>query len=54
MTENKIVRDKMPLVSVAGLRAESIGTDTRVYLVPIFEAAKKCHSLGRSFCSSLE
>ena len=32
------------LCLLAGLRAESIGTDTRVYLVPIFEAAKKSQS----------
>ena len=40
------------LCLLAGLRAESIGTDTRVYLVPIFEAAKKCHSLGEYLNSS--
>ena len=40
------------LCLLAGLRAESIGTDTRVYLVPIFEAAKKSHSLGEYLNSS--
>ena len=30
----------MILCLLAGLRAESIGTDTKVYLVPVFEAAK--------------
>ena len=30
----------LTLCLLAGLRAENIGTDTRVYLVPIFEAAK--------------
>lgn len=40
------------LCLLAGLRAESIGTDTRVYLVPIFEAAKKCHSIGEYLNSS--
>lgn len=42
----------MILCLLAGLRAESIGTDTKVYLVPVFEAAKKCHSIGEYLNSS--
>lgn len=40
------------LCLLAGLRAEIIGTDTRVYLVPIFEIAKRCHSIGEYLNSS--
>ena len=40
------------LCLLAGLRAVGIGTDTRVYLVPIYEAAKRCHSIREYLKSS--
>lgn len=40
------------LCLLAGLRAESIGTDTRVYLMPIYEAAKRCNSISEYLNSS--
>lgn len=36
----------------AGFRAVGIGTDTRVYLMPIYEAAKRCHSISEYLNSS--
>lgn len=42
----------MMLCILAGMRAVGIGTDTRVYLVPIYEAAKRCHSIKEYLNSS--
>ena len=42
----------MMLCLLAGLRAADIGTDTKVYLIPIYDAAKKCHSMREYLNSS--
>lgn len=42
----------MALCLLAGMRAVGVGTDTRVYLMPVYEAAKRSHSIGEYLNSS--
>ena len=41
----------MALCLLAGMRAVGVGTDTRVYLMPVYEAAKRTRCLQESTVS---